>query len=191
MKTLQREKSNLVYEMIYIFIHLLIIVHSLVDQCCFPDAERTFDIKHRYLRLIIIIIHPFIHIHPYRNLLIAYTCVSLFSLVPDCDLQVEAIGCYADKHIKSHRPLPGYVLTDRDPTLKEIYSGHSIDWRNWDVYMPEFICRCAKKAKAMNKATFAVQYYGVFIFLFRWSLTFVLFLRHTPRNRCLHCSELI
>jgi len=83
----------------------------------------------------------------------------VFRIVQDCDIPIESVGCFSDKHIAGSRPLNGYRLTDRDPSLS-IYSGHSIDWRNWDVYMPEFVCRCAKKAKALNKATFSVQHYG-------------------------------
>lgn len=50
-------------------------------------------------------------------------------------------------------------MTDRERRL-EIYSGQSIDWRNWDVYMPKFVCRCAKEAKQNGHNTFGVQYYG-------------------------------
>lgn len=53
------------------------------------------------------------------------------------------------------------MMTDREPRLK-IYSGQSIDWRNWDVYLPEFVCRCAKLAKLKGHSTFGVQYYGVY-----------------------------
>ena len=52
-------------------------------------------------------------------------------------------------------------MTDREQRLK-IYSGQSIDWRNWDVYLPEFVCRCAKLAKLKGHSTFGVQYYGVY-----------------------------
>ena len=54
------------------------------------------------------------------------------------------------------------MMTDREPRLK-IYSGQSIDWRNWDVYLPEFVCRCAKLAKIKDHSTFGVQYYGVYL----------------------------
>lgn len=50
-------------------------------------------------------------------------------------------------------------MTDRERRLK-IYSGQSIDWRNWDVYMPKFVCRCAELAKEKGHNTFGVQYYG-------------------------------
>ncbi|KAL9957679.1 hypothetical protein ACROYT_G034603 [Oculina patagonica] len=82
----------------------------------------------------------------------------VFELVPDCDLDFERIGCFKDNK-KAPRPLPDYIMTDRQKNLK-IYSGQSIDWRNWDVYLPSFVCRCAKIAKEKGHATFGVQYYG-------------------------------
>jgi len=84
----------------------------------------------------------------------------VYEIVPDCDIQVENLGCYHDRHVKNNRPLPHYYLTDRDNTRTDIYTGKTIDWRNWDVYMPELVCRCAKKAKEMGRTTFGVQYYG-------------------------------
>jgi len=83
----------------------------------------------------------------------------VYKIVPDCDIPLESVGCYSDRHIKDNRPLPSYIMTDRDASLS-IYSGRSIDWRNWDVYMPELVCRCAKKAKSMGKTTFGIEYYG-------------------------------
>ncbi|XP_028514921.1 uncharacterized protein LOC110239313 isoform X2 [Exaiptasia diaphana] len=83
----------------------------------------------------------------------------IYEIVPDCDIPLETVGCYKDSHTKNSRPLPLYPLTDRDNTIKT-FSGRSIDWRNWDTYMPEFACRCAHKAKEMGKTTFGVQYYG-------------------------------
>lgn len=82
----------------------------------------------------------------------------VFELEPDCDLDFERIGCFKDNK-KNPRPLPQYLMTDRERRL-EIYSGQSIDWRNWDVYMPKFVCRCAEAAKKKGHNTFGVQYYG-------------------------------
>ena len=55
--------------------------------------------------------------------------------------------------------LPDYIMTDREEGLA-VSSGRRIDWQNWDVYMPEFACRCAKKAKENGLHIFGVQYYG-------------------------------
>ena len=82
----------------------------------------------------------------------------IFSLVTDCELDMDRIGCFKDNR-KDPRPLPEYIMTDRQRGLK-VSSGQSIDWRNWDVYLPEFICRCAKKAKERGHNTFGMQFYG-------------------------------
>lgn len=88
-----------------------------------------------------------------------YFIISLSQILePDCDLDIERIGCFKDNK-KAPRPLPDYIMTDRQKNLK-IYSGQSIDWRNWDVYLPTFVCRCAKLAKEKGHDTFGVQYYG-------------------------------
>ena len=82
----------------------------------------------------------------------------IFSLEPDCDIDIERIGCFKDNK-KKPRPLPDYIMTDREKKLG-IYSGQSIDWRNWDVYLPKFVCRCAEIARTKGHDTFGVQYYG-------------------------------
>lgn len=82
----------------------------------------------------------------------------VFELESDCGLDFERIGCFRDDKIDP-RPLPDYIMTDREARL-QIFSGQKIDWRNWDVYLPEFVCRCANKAKEKGHTTFGVQYYG-------------------------------
>lgn len=77
---------------------------------------------------------------------------------PDCAEQFERVGCFRDNQIVP-RPIPDYIMTDRQRNLA-IYSGQSIDWRNWDVYMPQFVCRCAKEAKQKGYTLFGVQFYG-------------------------------
>lgn len=77
---------------------------------------------------------------------------------PDCGEQFERVGCFRDDQIVP-RPVPDYIMTDRQKNLA-IYSGQSIDWRNWDVYMPQFLCRCAKEAKEKGYTIFGVQFYG-------------------------------
>lgn len=71
----------------------------------------------------------------------------------------EKVGCYNDYHNQNNRPLPDYLFTDRDPSIA-ISSGRQVDWTNWDVYVPEFACRCAKAAKDNNSTFFGMQFYG-------------------------------
>ena len=72
----------------------------------------------------------------------------------------EKIGCFRDLHQTLARPLPEYISNDRDPTVISGFSGKRIDWRNWDMYLPDFVCRCAAKAKAKNYTFFGMQFYG-------------------------------
>ena len=80
------------------------------------------------------------------------------STVSECDINFERIGCYQDSY-QIHRPLPDYILTDREKGLK-VYSGRWVEWKNWDQYLPNVACRCAKKAKEKGYNTFGLQYYG-------------------------------
>lgn len=72
----------------------------------------------------------------------------------------EKVGCFRDLHRKLARPLPEYIANDRDPTVKTGFSGKRIDWRNWDMFVPDFACRCAMKAKEKNYTFFGMQFYG-------------------------------
>jgi len=69
----------------------------------------------------------------------------------------EKVECFNDR--KKRRSLPDYLLNDRDVTIPN-FSGQRIDWRNWDVYLPKFACRCAEAAKNHSAAFFGVQFYG-------------------------------
>ena len=83
-------------------------------------------------------------------------CVMLVDT--ECGLQYEKVGCYKDMH-RSQRPLPFFVMNDRD-VYHQHFSGKLVDWRNWDVYVPDLACRCAKKAKAKGWTFFGLQFYG-------------------------------
>ncbi|EDO40033.1 predicted protein [Nematostella vectensis] len=83
----------------------------------------------------------------------------VYHIEPDCDLKFEKVGCFADNH-KVARPLPVYIMTDRDKSRTDISSGHSIDWAHWDTYIPELACRCAHITKAKGWNTFGLQFYG-------------------------------
>eukprot|EP00112_Aurelia_sp_Birch-Aquarium-sp1_P000133 Seg1010.8 transcript_id=Seg1010.8/GoldUCD/mRNA.D3Y31 product="hypothetical protein" protein_id=Seg1010.8/GoldUCD/D3Y31 len=51
------------------------------------------------------------------------------------------------------------LFTERDET-HHLWNGHTIDWANWNTYMPDLVDRCASKAKAHWFKSFAVSYYG-------------------------------
>lgn len=57
------------------------------------------------------------------------------------------------------RTLPNYILNELDPTVDN-YGGRRIDWFNWNIYMPGFVCRCAKKAKQLGYDVIGLQHYG-------------------------------
>ena len=50
-------------------------------------------------------------------------------------------------------------MNERDRT-NPVYNGHNIDWFNWNNYMPEMVCRCAKIAIQNGNKYFGVQYWG-------------------------------
>lgn len=89
-------------------------------------------------------------------LLYVYTC---FVTVTACPAIYTKIGCFRDD-MRSPRPLPELLITDKDPSIKAKYSNIPIDWNNWDTYMTDLVCRCAKEAKVRNYAFFSIQYYG-------------------------------
>eukprot|EP00112_Aurelia_sp_Birch-Aquarium-sp1_P005417 Seg1615.3 transcript_id=Seg1615.3/GoldUCD/mRNA.D3Y31 product="hypothetical protein" protein_id=Seg1615.3/GoldUCD/D3Y31 len=75
-----------------------------------------------------------------------------------CDTYYEPGGCFKDNQNKP-RPLPDYLMNERDYSTDN-WNGHLINWRNWNTYSPQMICRCAQKAKEMGKKTFSIQFYG-------------------------------
>eukprot|EP00795_Rhopilema_esculentum_P016916 gene16916-8404_t len=77
----------------------------------------------------------------------------------DCgNVMFERIGCFKDKG-KHPRPLPDLILTDRDPSSSK-YSGQTINWKKWDTYLPDFVCRCAKATAKEERNIFGLQFYG-------------------------------
>ena len=82
--------------------------------------------------------------------------ICLFIL--ECKTYYEPIGCFADNQNKP-RPMPHYISTDRDYTLP-IFSGTLIDWKHWNTFSPEMICRCATLAKTKKHKLFSVQFWG-------------------------------
>lgn len=78
-----------------------------------------------------------------------------------CETSFVPVGCYKDQ--ENHRLLRHYILNERDPSTSN-YGGRLIDWSNWHEYLPQFICRCAKKAKLLGYDVFGIEYYGKYIF---------------------------
>ncbi|XP_027050931.1 uncharacterized protein LOC113678252 [Pocillopora damicornis] len=74
----------------------------------------------------------------------------------DCP-EFTRLGCFRDS--MNPRPLPTILMTDRDPSMKE-YSGVSIDWAEWNDFMTDLACRCAKKTKESRFKVFGLQFYG-------------------------------
>ena len=70
----------------------------------------------------------------------------------------KRVGCYRDKQANP-RPLPNLIMTDRD-IRSQVYSGKTIDWKKWDTYLPDLVCRCARESSKKEMATFGLQYYG-------------------------------
>jgi len=77
--------------------------------------------------------------------------------ISGCDVKYEAKGCFIDK--LGDRVLPAYIQNERDWTLSN-WNGKWIDWKNWEIYMPNMMCRCAKKAKELGYPLFGLQYFG-------------------------------
>ena len=81
--------------------------------------------------------------------------------ISDCP-EFTRLGCFRDS--MNPRPLPTILMTDRDPSMKQ-YSGVSIDWAEWNDYMTDLACRCAKKTKESRFKVFGLQFYGKCVLL--------------------------
>lgn len=84
-------------------------------------------------------------------------CVILIDL-DFCSVRFERIGCFNDKK-DLPRLLPSYMLNDRDEQLQS-FSGQLIDWGNWYEHLPDFVCRCAKRALEKGWRLFGIQFWG-------------------------------
>ena len=83
----------------------------------------------------------------------------------DCDTKFKKIrgvrGRPCFKINTKNRLLTKLILQDRDKTT-ETYSGVTINWKNWNNYFADFICRCAKRVKQNGGKVFGIQNYGRF-----------------------------
>ena len=75
-----------------------------------------------------------------------------------CGTSFVPVGCYKDQ--QNPRLLHNYIMNERDPSITRNYGGQSIDWNNWNEYLPQFICRCSKKAQLLGYDVFGIQHYG-------------------------------
>jgi len=82
----------------------------------------------------------------------------VYRIVDFCSVRFERIGCFNDKK-DSPRLLPSYLLNDRDKQLQS-FSGQLIDWENWYEHLPNFVCRCAKRALEKGWRLFGIQFWG-------------------------------
>ncbi|XP_058946050.2 uncharacterized protein [Pocillopora verrucosa] len=82
----------------------------------------------------------------------------VYKIVDLCSVRFERIGCFHDNK-EAPRLLPSYLLNDRDENLPN-FSGHLIDWKNWYEYLPDLVCRCAKKTKEKGWKLFGIQFWG-------------------------------
>ncbi len=88
-----------------------------------------------------------------------YFAFYTFSESYKCDVHFEKIGCYNDYTSRRYLSLKTLALTARDRG-SEKYMGQDVDWWNYDIFLPQFACECAKKIEA-NYTTFGLQYYGM------------------------------
>lgn len=82
----------------------------------------------------------------------------VYRIVDFCSVKFERIGCFNDKK-DSPRLLPSYLLNDKDEQLQS-FSGQFIDWENWYEHLPDFVCRCAKRALEKGWRLFGIQFWG-------------------------------
>eukprot|EP00795_Rhopilema_esculentum_P016532 gene16532-7955_t len=75
-----------------------------------------------------------------------------------CNETYLPIGCFYD-HQVSPRPMPDLILTDRDPNHAN-FSGTEMDLSNWNTYIKDVVCRCARRARSLNLPLFSIQFYG-------------------------------
>lgn len=70
--------------------------------------------------------------------------------------KLEALGCFNDDY---QRAMPEQILNERDKTSK-VFSGHIIDWKNYEKYVLAFACRCANIAAAKGYTVIGLQFFG-------------------------------
>lgn len=75
-----------------------------------------------------------------------------------CSVRYNKLGCYGDDH-KDPRPLPTQLFTDQNPD-SDLFSGITMNLGQWDQYMSDVVCRCAKNAESRDFKLFSIQNFG-------------------------------
>ena len=74
-------------------------------------------------------------------------------------MKYAKMGCYSDDG-NSPRPLPEELFTDQNPT-SAMFTGHHVDYENWDQYLPSLVCRCAELTFQKGYKVFGLQLFGM------------------------------
>ena len=79
--------------------------------------------------------------------------------IAGCKVKYAKMGCYSDDG-NSPRPLPEELFTDQNPT-SAMFTGHHVDYENWDQYLPSLVCRCAEMTFQKGYKVFGLQLFGM------------------------------
>ena len=83
-----------------------------------------------------------------------------FSTLPPegpCELDISPVGCY--KEARRGRALSREIYNEIDPKSK-VFAGKILDVNDWAGNFPEFLCKCARRAKEIGQEYFGVQNQG-------------------------------
>lgn len=83
---------------------------------------------------------------------------SVFPFLPGkCNIEYQKLGCFVDKQPKTS------TLALPEKMLKEV-----VNWDQWNVWLPDFVCRCANLVYENNYNVFGIHLFGMFTrFLFK------------------------
>ena len=81
----------------------------------------------------------------------------LFFSEGPCELHITPVGCY--KENKDQRALQDEIYNEKNPTNPN-FGGKMLDTSKWQSEFPEFLCKCARNARARNHQYFGVQNFG-------------------------------
>ncbi|XP_078375057.1 uncharacterized protein LOC144658501 isoform X1 [Oculina patagonica] len=75
-----------------------------------------------------------------------------------CSVKYIKVGCYNDKRKTSSRAMRELLFQDR--YKGKTFSGQKIDWKNYNKYLPDLVCRCAVATSNRGYVFFGIQFYG-------------------------------
>lgn len=70
----------------------------------------------------------------------------------------QRVGCYKEKTAES-QPLSDLLFTDRKSTSSK-WSGVKYAYQEFNGYLPDLACRCAKATKVKGYKVFGLTHYG-------------------------------